>query len=226
MIPSVINGIIRFFSWLPICGIFFRHIGYGLGTKFEVFMFDDSSPGRFVVRIVHDGYTLMIFFFEALRFKTQAAVFQGAQFVTKVFVNGAGIDNPFCHIFVFVAVLQIIHTSTDFNASKKPFDEFIVAAHGNALIAVVEIVIIKGVTNGEAFNDECWQLRAASPPLLFRIAFDELRINVRPDKGNGLFFEIFWIRDACFGALLGNLFGRFLRCYNAPHFRKGIHVKG
>ena len=189
-------------------------------------MLNDAGPRRFAVRIVHDGYTLVIFFFEAFRFKTQAAIFQGAQFVTKVFINGARIDNPFCHIFVFVAVLQIIHTGTDFNASKKAFYELVVAAHGNALVAIVEVVVIKSIAHGKAFNDECWQLLAASPPLLFRITFDELRINVRPDKGNGLFFEIFWIRDACFGALLGNLFGRFLRCHNAPHFRKGIHVKG
>lgn len=88
-------------------------------------------------------------------------------------------------------MLQIIHTGTDFNASKKAFYELVVAAHGNALVAIVEVVVIKSIAHGKAFNDECWQLLAASPPLLFRITFDELRINVRPDKGNGLFFEIF-----------------------------------
>ena len=74
----------------------------------------------------------------------KSPIFQGPQLIVKVFVNRAGIDNLFRHIFVFVAVSpQIIHTGTDFNASKKAFDKLIVAAHGNALVAIVEVVVIK-----------------------------------------------------------------------------------
>ena len=91
-------------------------------------------------------------------------------------------------------------------------------------IRIVKIVIVIRIAHRETLDDECRQLRARSAPLLFRIALDELSVNIRADKANRLLFEVFGF--ACYdAALCFNLFTCFVRCYDTPKLRERIHIE-
>ena len=62
--------------------------------------------------------------------------------------------------------------------------------------------------------------------MFFRVALDQLRINVRADQGDGLLFQVLRLRDTRFFPLLCNLGGCILRRHDPPHLREGIHVEG
>ena len=108
-----------------------------------MFMFDATCIQRFPVGIIHDCYTLIVFFFYAFRFKTKAAVFQATQFIVKVFINRSRIDYRLRNSFIFLASLIIIDASPNFDAFKERVDQYIIAANRNALITVIEIVVVK-----------------------------------------------------------------------------------
>lgn len=61
--------------------------------------------------------------------------------------------------------------------------------------------------------------------MFFGVAFDEFRVDVGADEGDGLFFEVLRLLDASGAALLGDFCRGFRRCRDAPHFGEGVHVE-
>ena len=124
-----------------------------------------------------------------------------------------------------MANLIIIDASPHFDAFKQGIDQYIISPDGNALITVIEIIIVKRIAYRQAFDNESRKFCATPSPLFFRVPFNQLRINVRTNKGYGLFFQILRFRNPRFLTLLGNLGSRLLRRDDTPHLSKGIHIK-
>ena len=119
----------------------------------------------------------------------------------------------------------VVHAGFNITARKELFNQHIVTADGNALIEVVEIVIVIGETAGQALNNRRRQLAARAPPLLLRITLDELLKNIAPHKGECLLLQITRLVNILRRNLLGNLSARFFGRANPPHLRKSIHIE-
>ena len=111
------------------------------------------------------------------------------------------------------------------NARKQALRQLRIAADRDPLIECVEVIIIKSQPHREPLDNESRKLAAGTSPLLFRISFDELLIDIRPDQGNRLFFQILWLRDASRPPLLLDLGRCLLRRHDAPHFIEGVHIE-
>ena len=101
-----------------------------------------------------------------------------------------------------------------------------ISADGNALPAVVEIIVVVGETAGQAADDERGQLPAVAPPLLFGIPLDELGIYVRANQAERLLFQILRLGNAQLRHLTFDHLPGLFRRANPPHFREGVHVEG
>ena len=188
-------------------------------------MLDDAGPRRLAVRIVDGGVALEAGLVEQLILKPDRAVLQRAEFVVKISVNRAGVDDFVSQCVQRGLVFEVIGVQPHLDAVQKIGDHLGVAADGNALIQRVEIVVVKGQPHRQALDDKSRQVLAVAAPLLFGVALDEFFINVAAYKGDGLLLEVLrLVGDLT--ALLLNFGGCLLRCYNAPHFIKGIHVEG
>ena len=53
-----------------------------------------------------------------------------------------------------------------------------------------EVIVVVGIAYWQAADDKRWQFPAWAAPLLFRVALDELLVNIRTYQGNGLLFQI------------------------------------
>ena len=106
-------------------------------------------------------------------------------------------------------------------------DHLGVAAHGDALIAVVEVVVVVGKAAGETLDDACGQILAVAAPLLFGVALHERLEDVAAYEGQGLLLEVRGLADVLGGHLLGDLgLGVRRRDDARPHLGEGVHVEG
>ena len=101
---------------------------------------DDARIRDLVLRVVDNSDTLMILFLEALGLKMKATVLKLAELVAKVLVNRACVDDLLGHILIRRALLEIIEASTHLDAVNQCFDQLVVAADWDALIAVIELL--------------------------------------------------------------------------------------
>ena len=76
LILFIIDRIIWFHAFLPGYRILSGNHCLRLGAKLKVLMFDNTGVWSLAVCIINNCHTLMIFFIQNLRFKTQTAVFQ------------------------------------------------------------------------------------------------------------------------------------------------------
>ena len=188
-------------------------------------MLDDTGPRRLAVRIVDGGVALEAGLVEQLVLKPNGAVLQRAEFVVKISVNRTSVDDFVSQCVQRGLVFEVIGVQPHLDAVQKIGDHLGVAADGNALIQRVEIVVVKGQPHRQALDDKCRQVLAIAAPLLFGVALDEFFINVAAYKGDGLLLEVLRLVGDL-AALLLNFGGCLLRCDDAPHFIKGIHVEG
>ena len=122
------------------------------------------------------------------------------------------------------AVFEEVDTGANFDAVKQGFDQLVVAADRDALIAVIEVVIVERIADGQALDDEGGQLRATASPLLLRVALDELRVDIRADERDSLLLEVLWL--ACDGlALLRDDILGLRRRHDVPELAERVHVE-
>ena len=162
---------------------------------------------------------------EQLVLEADGAVFQRAELVVKVGIDGAGVDDLVGQRVQLGLVGEIVGVQADFDAVQQVRDHLRVAADGDALIQGIKVVVVKRQAHGQALDDEGGQIFAVASPLLFGVALDELLVDVAADEGDGLFFEILRLVGDLL-ALLLDLGGGFLRRHDAPHLVEGVHVKG
>lgn len=209
---------------MPVGGVFARDVGDGLRAELEVLVFDDARVRDFALRVVDDGDTLMILLLQTLRLEVKAAVLELAELVIEILVNRARVDDLPGHCLIGGALLEVIHTGADLNAVEQGFNQLVIAADRDALIAVIEVIVVERVAHRQALDDEGWQLRAAAAPLLLRVALDELRVDVRANERDGLLLEV--LRLALDGLALLRDDGLGLRWrHDVPEFAERVHVE-
>ena len=145
---------------------------------------------------------------------------------TEVFINHASINNLLGLLFIFLNVIEEVRVKANLDAFKHLFDELRIAANWNALIAIVEIVVVVGKTNRQALNNVGRQIFAITMPLLFGVALDELFVDTTANERNCLLFEILRLTTGHFLALFINtFFSIFWRENIRPNFAKRIHIE-
>ena len=209
---------------MPVGRILARDVGDGLRAELKVFVLDDARVRDFALRVVDDGDTLMILLLQALRLEVQAAVLELAELVIEILVNRARVDDLPGHRLIGGAVFEEVDAGADLNAVEQSLDQLRVAADRDALIAVIEVVVVERIADRQALDDEGWQLCAAAAPLLLRVALDELRVDIRADERDGLLLEV--LRLALDGLALLRDDGLRLRWrHDVPELAERIHVE-
>ena len=188
-------------------------------------MLNDPCIGCFSVSIIYSSISLKINLIQKLRFKTHASVFQCSKAVVKISIHRTSIDNLIRQTVPVLPVFQIILLQPDLNAFKHILHQPRIPSNRNPLIQRIKIIIIKGKTYRQTFDDKCRQLTARTSPLLLRISLDQLFINIGSYQRDCLLFQVLRLYDMGLSLLLLNLLCGFLWCYHTPHFIKGIHIK-
>ena len=188
-------------------------------------MLDDSRPWRLLIRVVHCCISLEIRLIQDFCLETHAAIFQWSKGVVKIGIDRASIDDMLRHAIPLLLVCQIIDAELHIDTAKHISHHLRIAADRDPLIECIEVIIIKSQPHWESLDNESRKLAAGTPPLLFRITFDELFIDVRPDQRNRLFFQILRLCDASCPSLFLDLGRRLLRRHDAPHFIEGVHIE-
>ena len=238
LVALVVDGIVGLHAVVPLGGILARDDGVGIGVDgvaegLEVFVFDDAGVGHVGGCIVYHGVALMIGFGECLGLETHGAILERAIVIVEKLVDFAGENYTVGHRFPVLAVVEKVGVEAHFDAFEESVDKAIVPPDGDALIEVVEVIVVEGETHRQTTDDEGGELAARTSPLLFGVALDELLIDVAADERQSLFLEITRFVDA-FGlhALYGLAallveFGHSLGgSFHAPHLIEGVHVEG
>ena len=220
---GIIHRIVRLIAGLPLGGVLTADDGLGqvvavfILAELKPLVLNDTGPRRLTVGVVDRGIALEARLVQQLILKADRAVFQRAQLIVKVSVNGASVDYLVSQRIQFSLVLQIIRIQAHLDAVQQVGNHLGVAADGDALIQRVEIVVVKGQPHRQALDDKSRQVLAVAAPLLFGVALDELLINVAAYKGDGLLLKVLRLVGDLTTLLL-NFGGCLLRCDDAPQF--------
>ena len=169
----------------------------------------------------------MVLLVECLGLEAQAAVLECAQLKVVERVDGAAVDRPGGDIGLGGGQLLVLHAAAHLDALEHVGDHLGVAAHGDALVAVVEVVVVVGEAAGEALDDARGQVAAVAAPLLLGVALHERLEDVAADERQRLLLEVCRLSDVLGGHLLGNLgLGICRRDDARPHLGEGVHAEG
>ena len=179
---------------------------------------DDACVGRFAVGIVDHGVSLEVgnalqqFVFEA-----QAAVLQVSAGIVEVSINASGIEGTVSQCGKFGTVLQIVDACTYFDTFEQQSDEAVVASVRDALIGIVEVIVVESEAERKPLDDEGRQFGSGTSPLLFGISFHQILVDVIATQSEGLLLQIAGLADVGVGGALFLQFGLcFGRCAYSP----------
>ena len=187
-------------------------------------MFNNPGERNLAVCIIDYSITLIVADFEMFILETEGTVFKTAQTVIKESIKGTGINDMVRQRVKPVTVRQIIFIQSDLCTGKHAADHFGISTDGNPLIQRIEVIIIKRKANRKSSDDKGRKLGTRAPPLLFGVTFDQFFIDVPADKGDRLFLQITGL-SGNLSALFRNFRRSFIRCDDAPHLIKSIHIK-
>lgn len=187
-------------------------------------MLDDARIRDLALRVVDNSDALMVLFFKALRLEVKTTILELSELVVEVLVNRARVDDLLGYILIRRALLEVIDSRAHLDAVEQCFDQLIVAANGDALIAVIEVVVVKRIADRQTLDDECRQLRAAAAPLLLRVALDELRVDIRADERDGLLLEVLRLALDCLALLRDDCLG-LRRRHDVPELAERVHIE-
>ena len=227
LVLCVVDGVVGLVAGLPVGRVLARDDGLVLRAKLKVLVLDDARVGDLALGVVDHGHALVVGLVERLGLKAQAAVLQRAQLKVVERVDGAAVDRLGGDIGLGVSQLHILHAAADLDALEHVGDHLGVAAHGNALIAIVEVVVVIGEAAGETLDDARGQVAAVAAPLLLGVALHERLEDVAAHERQRLLLEVGRLADVLGGHLLGNLgLGVGRRDDARPHLGEGVHVEG
>ena len=126
-----------------------------------------------------------------------------AEAIAEIFVYLSGKHKPVGFGRQFVAMAEKVASGDHVSSFQQSVGQYVVTSLGNALIAVVEVVVVECQTHRQAADDECRQRAAWASPLLLGISFYEEVENVAPHERKCLLLEV---------ARLGNSFGSHAGC--------------
>lgn len=119
---GIVDGVIWLIAGLPLGGILTADNRFGqvvavlVLAELEPFMLDDAGSRGLTVGVVDGGVALKARLFEQLILKPDGAILQRAEFVGKVGINGAGVNNL---ISQCVLVLEVIGVQPHIDAVQK-----------------------------------------------------------------------------------------------------------
>lgn len=227
LVLGVVDGVVGLVAGLPVRRVLARDDGLVLRAELKVLVLDDARVGDLALGVVDHGHALVVLLVERLGLKAQAAVLERTQLKVVERVDGAAVDRLGGDIGLGGGQLLILHAAAYLDALEHVGDHLGVAAHGDALVAVVEVVVVVGEAAGEAFDDACGQVLAIAAPLLLGVALHERLEDVAADERQRLLLEVCWLADVLGGHLLGDLcLGVRRRDDARPHLGEGVHVEG
>lgn len=166
-------------------------------------MLNDTGIRDLALRIVDNRIALEIIFIrQILTFKPQGSIFQLSIAIVKKLIDHTCIQYLFKGIFRFCQKCFVLCFQSDRNVCQQFFRDLCITAYRNALIPVIKIIIIISITQWQSFYDKRRKLFAVTPPLLLRVALDQLFIYRRSGKRNCLLFQILRIGNTGFLDLL------------------------
>ena len=227
LVLGVVDGVVGLVAGLPVRRVLARDDGLVLRAELEVLVLDDARVGDLALGVVDHGHALVVGLVEGLGLEAQAAVFERAQFKVVERVYGAAVDRLGGDIGLGGDELLVLHAAAHLDALEHVGDHLGVAAHGDALVAVVEVVVVVGEAAGEALDDARGQVAAVAAPLLLGVALHERLEDVAADERQSLLLEVLRLADVLGGHLLGDLCAGVGRRDDArPHLGEGVHVEG
>ena len=133
-------------------------------------MLNDPGVRHLTGGIIDHCIALIIVHRQLLRLKPDTAVGQGAEPVVIERVNHAGEQRASGNIRQLPAQVKVVCIQLNIRALQQLFHNLVVPAHGDALIPVIEIIVVKSKPNRKPLDDKRGQRFAVPPPLLLRIA--------------------------------------------------------
>ena len=196
-------------------------------------MFDDPGEGDLTLGVVDHGIALeVVFFRKDFCLKAQGPVFQRPVALIEILIDQTGIKDPaegvLSHaedaVFLCDRLLEI-RSQLYRDILQDLFHQGRVAANGNALIGIVEIIVVKGKAHGKSSYNKSGKLPAVPAPLLLGITLDQLFIDIASCQRKGLFLQVPGFVHLCLGHLSVDdglcLCGRL----DIPHPAEGIHIE-
>ena len=227
LVLGVVDGVVGLVAGLPVRRVLARDDGLVLRAELEVLVLDDTRKGDLALGVVDHGHALVVGLVERLGLEAQAAVLERAQFKVVERVDGAAVDRLGGDIGLGGDELLVLHAAAHLDALEHVGDQLGVAAHGDALVAVVEVVVVVGKAAGEALDDARGQVLAITAPLLLGVALHERLEDVAADERQRLLLQVLRLADVLGGHLLGDLgLGVHRRDDARPHLGEGVHVEG
>lgn len=227
LVLGVVDGVVGLVVGLPVGRVLARDDGLVLRAKLKVLVLDDARVGDLALGVVDHGHALVVLLVERLGLKAQAAVLERAQLKVVERVDGAAVNRLGGDIGLGGNQLFVLHAAAHFDALEHVGDHLGVAAHGDALIAVVEVVVVVGKAAGKALDDARGQVLAVAAPLLLGVALHERLEDVAADERQRLLLQVLRLADVLGGHLLGDLgLGVRRRDDARPHLGEGVHVEG
>lgn len=238
LVTGVVDGVERLHAVGPLGRVFAGDdragiVVDGVAEGLEMLVLDDACIGHVGCGIVDHCVALMVWLVECLGLETHCAVFELAEAVAVKLVDFSGEYNPVGDGFPAGAVGEEIGVQPYLHAVKQPVNQAVIASDGDALIGVVEIVVVKGHAHRQTADDECRKLGALASPLLLGVALDKLLVDVASYEGQCLLLKVAWLGYALgfhapdrLAPLLVELSLRFGGSLYIPHLIERVHVEG
>ena len=148
----------------------------------EVLVLDDARIGDFPSGIVNHGVALIIGTRKNFVLESYRAILQLAEAIAVELVDLAGEDDLVGDALPILPILEEIRICASLNPVQQSIDQLVLTVLRNALVFIVEVVVVIDEPDGQSFDNECRELGACAAPLLFCIAFDEFLVDVPADQ--------------------------------------------
>ena len=227
LVPGVVDGVVRLVAGLPVGRILTCDHGLLLLAELEVLVLDDAGVGHLALGIVDDGDALVVLLVEGLGLEAEAAVLERSQLEVVERVDWSAVDGLGGDVGLLGDKVLVLDAAAHLDALEHVGDHLGVAAHGDALVTVVEVVVVVGEAAGEALDDARGKILAVAAPLLLGVALDERLEDVAAHEGERLLLEVLGLADALGRHLFGDLrLGVSRRDDARPHLGERVHVEG
>ena len=189
----------------------------------EVAVLYDACIWSLAVGEVHHSHTLVVTPLYALVLKTQSSVLQLAVAVVEVAVYLARIDNLLGNRLPMLSVIEEVAVQLDIRPLEKFGNKVIIATSRDALISIIEVVVIECKADRKATDNICREVSTISTPLLLGLAFDKSVIYICSNERNCLLLKVLRIFYTI--ALALYLCPCLLGCKRSPELAKGVHIE-
>ncbi len=182
--------------------------------------------GHFTAGVVYDGVALVVVRVQHFGLEVYLAVFKVSEAVAEVCVYGPGVYDTVCLGEPALLAFVEVHARAHFNAFQHLPDYGGVAPLRDALVTVIEVVVVKGEAHRKALDYEGRKLGAVPSPLLLRVSLHELFVKGAAHEVYGLLLKVLGAgrvaaADLLLYARLGLRWSEDVR----PHLREGVHVE-